>query len=93
MALLRDQAQEVAAPRNFVGAYNMPTREVAAPDIDDLAFLYQLFHGLPDLFPWRGAVNVMHLVQVDMIGLQPAQAFVARPPDMVGRQAAVEPRR
>ncbi|KAG0922913.1 hypothetical protein G6F32_014469 [Rhizopus arrhizus] len=48
-----------------------------------------MFHGLPDLFPGRGPVHVVHLVQVDMVGLQPAQAGLAGAADVVRRQTTI----
>ena len=46
-------------------------------------------HRLPDLVPRRVAVDVVHLVEVDVIGLQPAQALFARAADVQRREPAV----
>ena len=62
----------------------MPTREVAAAHVDDLALAHQLLHRLPDLFPWRCAVDVVHLVQVEVVGVEAAQAGLTRVPDVPG---------
>ena len=56
--------------------------EVAAPDVEHLALLHEHVHRLPDLVPRRVAVDVVHLVEVDVVGLQPAQAVVARLADV-----------
>jgi hypothetical protein len=46
-------------------------------DVEHLAFADELFHRLPDLLPRRRPVDVVHLVEVDVVGLQPAQAVLA----------------
>ena len=43
-------------------------------------------HGLPDLFPRSQPVDMVHLVQVDVIGLQSTQAVFAGLSDVVGGQ-------
>jgi hypothetical protein len=48
-----------------------------------------LLHRLPYLVPWGASINVVHLVEVDMICLQPLQAVLASPANVVGREAAV----
>ncbi len=60
-----------------------------APDVDDLALGDEQLHRLPDLVPGRVPVDVVHLVQVDVVGLQAAQAGLAGVADVPGR----EPRR
>ncbi|KAG1432787.1 hypothetical protein G6F57_022699 [Rhizopus arrhizus] len=72
-----------------LGRGNVPASEVAAADVQHLALLDQQFHRLPDLVPGRVPVDVMHLVQVDVVGLQAAQAILARFPDVVCGQPAV----
>ena len=52
------------------------------------ALLHQHFHRLPDFFPRCLAIDVVHLVQIDVIGLQTAQAFLAGAADVIGRQPA-----
>src|SRR5690606_17232446 len=71
------------------GLGDMPSGEVAAADVDHLARLYELLHRLPDLLPGRVPVDVVHLVEVDVIRLQPAQAFVAGALDVVGGKAGL----
>src|SRR5258707_606798 len=76
----------------FVGLDNMPSSEATAANIKHLAFLHQLFHRLPDFFPGRGTVNVMHLVEVNMIGLKTLEATLASAFDMQrGEPALVGP--
>src|SRR5207302_2478759 len=66
-ALLAHEPEEVAARRSLVGLRDVPAREVAAADVDDLAVVDELLHGLPDLVPRRVPVDVVHLVEVDVI--------------------------
>lgn len=49
----------------------------------------QLLHRLPDFLPRCGPVDVMHLVQVDMIGLQAPEAGIAGAADVIRRQVFV----
>src|SRR6185369_4809291 len=49
LALLADQAQEVAARRRLAGPGDVPPREVRRADVDDLPLLDQQLHRLPDL--------------------------------------------
>ena len=48
----------------------MPAGKIGRTDIDHLALLDEYFHGLPDLLPGCLAINMVHLVQVDVVGLQ-----------------------
>jgi len=82
-ALFRHQAEEVARAGSLHRLGNIPPGEIAAADVDDLALLDEYFHGLPDLLPRCFAVDVVHLVQIDVVGFQPAQAFVARGADVI----------
>ena len=68
-ALLGGEAHEVPSRGGALGEGHVPGGEVAAADVADLAFVDQLFHRLPGFLPWRGPVDVVHLVQVDVIGL------------------------
>jgi hypothetical protein len=72
-ALLADQAEEVPCARNLLGLRDRPAGEVRRADVDDLAVLDEHLHRLPDLIERRAPVHVMHLVQVDVIGLQASQ--------------------
>jgi hypothetical protein len=44
-------------------------------------------HRLPDLVPRRVAIDVVHLVEVDVIGLHPDERLLTRTPDVERRQA------
>src|SRR5215211_1007791 len=88
-ALLGCQTHEVACRGGALGEGHVPAGEVPAADVADLALADQLLHRLPDLRPRRGPVDVVHLVQVDVIGLQPPHARLAGAANVVGRQSAV----
>lgn len=68
---------------------DIPTREVAAADVNHLALLYQQFYCLPELLPWCAPIYVVHLLEVDVIHLQLTQAVLAGLSDVVSREAAV----
>ena len=48
----------------------MPAGEIAAADIENLPFTNQLLHRLPDFFPGRVPIDMMHLVEIDVLGAQ-----------------------
>ena len=86
MRLLAHQAQEVAAGGGRLRLGDVPPGEVRRADVQDLALRPQHLHGLPDFVPAGAAVDVVHLVKVDVVGLQPLEAGVAGPPDVERRQ-------
>src|SRR5205823_1944948 len=91
-ALLGDEPEEVARRRPGVRLRDLPAGEVAAPHVHDLASGDELLHRLPDLVPGCLPVDVVHLVEVDAVGLQAAEALVARAPDVVrGEPRVVRP--
>ena len=55
---------------NLLGARNVPAGKIGRTDIDNLALLDKHFHGLPDLLPGCQTIHVVHLVQIDVVGLQ-----------------------
>src|SRR5262249_1388241 len=61
---------------------DVPAREVAAPGIEHLALTHQHLECLPNLVPRCVTVDVMHLVEVDVVRLEPSQALVARTADV-----------
>src|SRR5918996_3143158 len=48
----------------------MPSREVRGSHIQNLPLRDECLHRLPDLFPGRVAIYMVHLVEVNMICLQ-----------------------
>ena len=87
--LARPGPGSVARGRGALRLGDVPAGEVAAADVEHLALLHQLLHRLPDLLPRRVAVDVVHLVQVDVVGLQAPQAASHARADVVGRQPAL----
>src|SRR3989304_4888957 len=65
---------------------DLPGGEVAAADVEHLPLAHELYHRLPDFFPRRLTIPVMHLVEVDVVGLQSSQAAFTRLADVIGRQ-------
>src|SRR5205814_50190 len=91
-ALLGDEPEEVARRRPGVRLRDLPAGEVAAPHVHDLAGGDELLHRLPDLVPGCLPVDAVHLVEVDAVGLQAAEALVARAPDVIrGEPRVVRP--
>src|SRR5439155_22449786 len=88
-ALLRDDAEQMPDRGAGVRLRELPGREVAAADVEHLAGPDELVHRLPELVEGRGAVDVVHLVEVDVVGAEAPEALVARAPDVVGGQPAV----
>jgi hypothetical protein len=88
-ALLAHETKEVARLRGFIRLRDVPAREVAAADVDDFALRDERFHRLPDLVPRRRSIDVVHLVEVDAIGLHALQARVARVANVSRREQAV----
>jgi hypothetical protein len=88
-ALLRHQAHEVAGGGDALCSGDVPAGEVAAAEVDHVAGSNKLLHRLPDLLPRRASVDVVHLVQVDVVGLQSTQTVLARRADVVSREAPI----
>ncbi len=63
-------------PSVLLRGSNMPTSEIRAAGIDDLALLHSNIYRLLDLIPGRAAVHVVELVEIDVIRLQALQARV-----------------
>src|SRR5262249_878503 len=78
--LLADEPEEVATRRGFLRFGDVPTGVVRGPAVEDLPLLPQDLHRLPDLVPRRRPIDVMELVEVDDVGLQPLERRVAVAP-------------
>src|SRR3954449_2911324 len=87
--LLADQALEMAPGGRLVGRGDLPARVVGGADVEHLALGDQRLARLPDLLPRRLQVDVMELVEVDPVGLQPAQRGLAGADDVARRQEGV----
>jgi hypothetical protein len=87
-ALLAHQAGAAAPRRLLAGRRDVPTGEVRGADVHDLALLHERVEGLPGLVPGAVAVDVVHLVEVDVVGLEALQAGLAVLADLVGGEVA-----
>ena len=65
----------------------MPSREVGRTEIQHFALLDERLERLENLLPRGRAVDMVHLVQIDVIGLHSLQARVAGKPNVLGGQA------
>lgn len=86
-ALFADQPRHAALGRFLVRRGNVPTGEIARPNVDHLALADQAVEGLPGFVPGALTVDVMHLVEVDPFGLQAFEAAFAVFADLISRQA------
>ncbi|MNG32474.1 hypothetical protein D3C84_1184940 [compost metagenome] len=66
-----------------LGGGNMPARKIAGPDVIGFALGDQNFKRAPQLIPGNIAVNMMHLVQLNMVGLQAFQRAFKMTSDLV----------
>ena len=87
--LLAHQPQLPSPRRGLLRLCEMPACEVGGADIDDLALIAEDLHRLPDLIPWSRAVDVVHLVKVDVVGLHALERRIAGPADVQCRELAV----
>jgi len=71
--LLAHQPEEVPLTRRLLCLREVPPGEVRRPEVQHLSLLPQDTERLPDLVPRRVPVDVVHLVQVDVVGLQAPQ--------------------
>ena len=67
----------------------MPSGEIGAGDVADFAALDERVETLDGFFDWRLRVESMHVVDVDVIGIEAAQAILAGLDDVVARGADV----
>ena len=84
--LLADQAERVTRLGGLVGRGDVPAGEVRRADVDDVAGGDEAVHRLPHLLPCGGAVHVVHLVEVDVFGLEPLQGGDRRAAHVDGGQ-------
>jgi hypothetical protein len=87
LRLFRGEAEEAALTGLHLKLGQPPAREVARPDIQHVAVRHQFFERPPKLFGRDVAVEVMHLIQVDMVCLQPPERIGEVLAHFVGRNA------
>ena len=80
--LLRDEPEEVPGLRRLLRLREVEASEVRGADVEHLPVADENLHRLPDLFPRRLSVDVVHLVEIDVIGLQPLERAFAGLPDV-----------
>ena len=58
----------------LAGGRDVPTSKIARPHIHHFALVDQRTERLPRFVPRTLAIDMVHLIQIDPFGLQPAQA-------------------
>src|SRR3989339_909821 len=84
--LLGHKSKKISLLSSHLCFGNIPCRKVAAAQVSNFSFTYQLLHRLKDFFPWSFAIYVMHLIQINMIGFHSLQAIFASLADMIRRK-------
>src|ERR671917_2469856 len=91
--LLADQTHQVPPGSGGLSISDVPAGEVATAGVEDLAGLDCHLDRLPDFLPRSVPIDVVELVEIDVVGLQSAQACIERPADVErGQLALVWPR-
>src|SRR5690606_16691191 len=72
----------------LAGRREVPAGEVARTDVADAALLDEGVERLPQFVPGAVTVDVVHLVELDVLGPQALEAAEAVLADLVGREAA-----
>src|SRR5919112_3261607 len=80
--LLTDEAHQVPPGSGGLRVGDVPAGEVATAGVKDLAGLNCHLDRLPDLLPRTVPINVVELVEIDVVGLQPPQTCIKRPADV-----------
>ena len=90
VALVADETDEVALRGGLLRGGDVPPGEIARAGVDDLALRDERFHGHPDFVEGAGAVDVMHLEKINVVGLEALEASLAAGDDLARGQAAGE---
>src|SRR5690606_29890050 len=85
-ALLTRQAHQATPLRLLTRSSEIPAGEIARAHVNDLALAYQRFHGLPDFVPGALPIDMVHLIDIDRLRLEAAQAIFAVAHDLQRRQ-------
>ena len=72
--------------RLILGLYQMAGAKIAGAYIGHFPLGNQICKASPNLLPGGMALNVMHLVEVDVVGLQPTQGTLDVPFQLKGRK-------
>ena len=73
-----------------MGRGDVPSGEIAATGMGNLALADQRLHRVPDLLPGTRPVHMVHLVAIDVIGPEPFRP-AAGAANVTGRQATIVP--
>src|SRR5271169_6836569 len=82
-------ASPAVAFRNRQRLHQMPTRKIGARDVADLPAANERIECLESLLNRRQFIETMHVVDVDVIRTQAAQAGLARTKNMMARRPNV----
>src|SRR6187551_3573023 len=74
--LFADQSHEVSPSSSGLRLGDMPAGEIAAAGVEDFASLHRQLDRLPDLLPRCVPIDVVELIEIDVVGLQPAQTRI-----------------
>ena len=89
VGLVGDVAGQAVLLRDGQRLHQVPAREVRAADVADLAGPHQVVERAQHLLDRRHGVEAVELVEVDVVGAEPAQARLDRPDQVVARRADV----
>ena len=89
VGLMRDIARPAVSIRHGQRLHQMPAGKVGAADVADLARPHQIVERAQRLFDRRDGVEAVQLIEVDVVGAEPAQAGLARRDQVVPRGADV----
>ena len=87
-ALFAYQSHQAAFGGFLAGCGDIPTRKIGRTNIDHFPLLDQSIKSLPGLIPRAIVINVVHLVQVNPLSLQPGQTPLTMFSYLVSTQAA-----
>ncbi|EJY54942.1 aminotransferase class I and II [Alicyclobacillus hesperidum URH17-3-68] len=86
--LFRDESEEVALFCGSLRDSQMPSGKVTRTYITNFALVNGNFEGTPEFVPGDTQIDVVHLIQLDMIGLQAPQGALEVSTNFVCRKAA-----
>jgi hypothetical protein len=87
--LMSDVAGEAVTVRDGERLHQVPAGEIGAGDVADFAFANELVEGVERLFDGREGVEGVHVVDVDVIGLEAAQTAFDLAAQVITRGAFV----
>ena len=85
MVLRRDEFLQIILFGGPLRLANFPFEEIGEPEVTNLAGADQIVQGAHGFLDRRQPVRPVHLIEVDVVGLEPPQARLAGPHDMQAR--------